>query len=136
MNYILRNGLVFMMIDLHKLADAVNAELEFWSNDIDEKCKAEVTNVAKDALNLLKNHPNIPVRTGKYKKGFRIKVSADGAGYRRMKIYNTKYQLTHLLEHGHVIAATGGRSKAYPHWRDAQDLIDTLPKRLEEVVGG
>ena len=54
-------------------------------------------------------------------------------GYKRNLVASKKYQLTHLLEYGHL-TRSGTRTKAFPHWQHAQEIADTLPERLKEVI--
>ena len=86
----------------------------------------------------LSNDSSIPQSTSRqkhYKKSFAIKKGKDG----EYTIYNKKYRLTHLLENGHDIYAngvnTGKRTRAFPHWKQANDkaqgLVAEIKKRLE-----
>ena len=106
-------------------------------NDFDEEVSSvlaeEVEAVSGEILRTLRNHPNIPKKTGKYRKGFRIKKTKS---FRQSGavVYNEEYQRTHLLENGHALPQ-GGRAKAFPHWRDAQKLAEELPDRIAERIG-
>ena len=75
--------------------------LNEYSDDIQEAITLEAQNVAKKAQNELKN--TSPKRTGKYRKGWRVKTEK-GRGYVECIVHNaTDYQLTHLLEFPHII---------------------------------
>lgn len=54
----------------------------------------------KRAVKLLKQKSK--VRTGAYKKGWKADVTTDETGT-ECTVHNRVYQLTHLLENGHVI---------------------------------
>lgn len=58
-----------------------------------------------------------PVRTGKYKKGWRAVEDKDYLGNVSVVVWNeTDWQLTHLLENGHAIVnKKGGVGRASPH---------------------
>ena len=124
------------MTSIDDFAEVVFKELKNFSEDVDEMLKDEVSAVAKEAKHNLDTNPNIPKRTGKYRRSFRLNKVADGTGYRRYKLRNIKYQITHLLEDGHDVVLksgvkTGKRTRAFPHWKYAQEIIDTLPERLK-----
>ena len=122
------------MISADELSEAIFGELKTFSEEVDEALKDEVDKVTKEAKKSLDNNSVIPVRTGAYRRGFRIKKVADGMGYRRNRICNKEYRLTHLLEKGHA-TRNGSRTKAYPHWKHAQEIVDTLPERLIRRLG-
>ena len=111
----------------------INAQLEEYTEEVDEKLQGEIDSLSKEIVNLLKNHPNIPEKTGKYKKSFVVRTVAKGKGFKRNVVANRKYRLTHLLEDGHL-TKNGGRTRAFPHWKDAQEMAETLPERLEKKL--
>lgn len=74
--------------------------LDEYSSDIQEAITEKAIEVAKQGANELKT--NSPKRTGKYKKGWRVKTTK-GPGFVNCVIHNaTDYQLTHLLEKPHL----------------------------------
>ena len=116
-------------MDIDELAKAIAHEVESYTKEVDDVMKDEIDKLSNELVRDLKNDPIIPERTGKYKKGFRVKKTAEGTGYKKNTIYNTKYRLTHLLERGHE-TRNGGRTKAYPHWEHAQEKAETLDERI------
>lgn len=85
---------------------------------------------AKDCAAKLRN--TSPKRTGKYAKSWTSKK--EGGGY---VVYNKKhYQLTHLLENGHVIRnkyGTYGRAPAIKHIEPVEKSgIDEFQVRISE----
>ncbi|MEG1520133.1 MAG: hypothetical protein RR458_04020, partial [Clostridia bacterium] len=82
----------------------------------------------------LKNDAIITIRSGRYKKSFYAKTVAEGRGYKRIKIANRQYRLTHLLENGHLTRNGISSTRKFPHWIHAQETAETLPKRLEEII--
>ena len=125
-----------MNIQIEDLASTIMAELERYSDDVDEVVKEVIDEVADDTVDNLLNNNDIPIKTGKYKRGFRKTTVAEGKGYKRVKVNNKRHQLTDLLEHGHVTRNGTSRSKAFPHWAEAAKIVDTLDKRVEERLEG
>ena len=120
-------------MNVSDLATAISSELESYSREVDQKMQKEVDAISKEIVKELKNNPDIPVRTGNYKKSFYVKNSAKGMGYKRNIVANKEYQITHLLETRHL-TSTGRRPRAFPHWAQAQKIADTLPERLKKVL--
>lgn len=121
------------MANVDELSNLILKELEDYNAEVDEIMQNEVDKIAAEITTDLKNDATIPKRTGKYKKGFYLKKVAQGKGYNRVVVANRKYQLTHLLEYGHV-TKTGSRTKAFPHWKKAQEKANTLPERIRKAV--
>lgn len=75
---------------------------------------------AKDTADRLKN--TSPRRKGKYARGWSVRRSPDSAhGH---VVYNRVYQLTHLLEYGHIVRnkfGTYGRARARRHIEPAEE---------------
>ena len=118
-------------VDIDGLAAAIAEELEGYSQEVDDIMQDEIDTLSKEVRNNLKNNPIIPEKTGEYKKSFYIKKVAQGKGYKRLRVANKKHQLTHLLDEGHL-TSNGKRTKAFPHWKEAQQLADTLPERMKK----
>lgn len=123
------------MISTDELSEAIFSELKAFNEKVDKSLKREVNKVTKEVRESLVNHPNLQpghgaYRTGKYLRGFRVKKVADGEGYIRNKVCNKEYRLTHLIEKGHKAGKKKVQTRAFPHWKDAQDIVDTLPERL------
>ena len=125
------------MPGIEDFADAVMEVLQEESDRIEELSREEITAVAKETLNTLRNHPNIPERTGDYKKSFALKKTSDSKGELAYTLHNKapEYRKAHLLEYGYA-KRNGGRVRAFPHWKDAQEIVDELPERLKRRVEG
>jgi hypothetical protein len=103
-----------------------------------EEVKSAVKDVSKSCLNEIKQ--NSPRLTGDYKKGWRRRTAFESRQDLRVEIYNkTNYQLTHLLEFGHVIK--NGTHREYgtvsgrPHIRPAEQRAEQeLEKRIKAVL--
>lgn len=123
-----------MNIGIDDLADAIIAELEQYNQEVTDELKEEIQETAKICGKEIKL--NSPKLTGSYKKGWRVKKVYEDQNDIRVKIFNkTDYQLTHLLEHGHIKAG-GGRVDAHPHIGPAeQKASERLGKRVKVIVG-
>lgn len=107
-----------MSHNVDKLAGEVAAMLEAYTDEVTEAVKAECETVADECLKEIRAAS--PVKTGKYKKGWKKKVEYEGKEDIRIRVYNAKYPgLTHLLEKGHA-KANGGRVAAIPHIEPAE----------------
>lgn len=75
------------------------------------------------------------VRTGRYLKSWRVKVTTKG-DKTEATIYAAapRYRLTHLLEHGHA-TANGGRVSGQPHIGPAEQwAIGEYARALKEEI--
>ena len=116
-----------MAIDLTK---DLMRELNAYAQDIKDEMEQEAHNVAKKTAKKLKS--TSPRKTDKYRKGWRAKKVNTAS-----VVHNaTDYQLTHLLEHGHV-NRDGSFTAARPHIADAeQEAIEEYLKKVEEAIKG
>lgn len=127
--------------DVTAVVSALNREC---NNTVEEVDKA-ITEAGRAALDYLLN--NSPVDTsnsgklhviskgknkgslkgssGAYRKGWRIKTYTEN-GVKAVKVYNeTCYQLTHLLEFGHL-AKNGKFVQPVPHIKQAEELAERV----------
>ena len=117
------------------LSREVMAELHAYCDEVTEAVKAEVNTVAKECLREIK--ANSPVRTGRYRKGWRKEVAFESRDDIRISVRNkTCPGLTHLLENGHAKAG-GGRVEGIPHIKPAElhaaeNLADKVKVRLKK----
>lgn len=93
--------------------------------------------VAKEACQKLKN--TSPRKTGDYAKGWRVKRERGTAGINTVIVHNaTGYQLTHLLENGHVIVnakGTYGRTNGIKHIAPVEEWAsEELPREIEREL--
>ena len=108
------------------LADKIVEGLKEFDQEFNEKMKEATDKVAKDTVEELKN--TSPKRTGAYAKDWTQKTAFENNRSKRNTVYNRKhYQITHLLEYGHV-GRNGKRVKAVPHIKAAEE------KAIEEFI--
>lgn len=103
------------------------------NKDVEKSAKTNIQKVAKEAAQKLKN--TSPVRTGSYASGWGTKKEGD----MDVIVHNrTDYQLTHLLENGHIIRnkkGTYGRVPGIKHIKPVEDwAVDELPRRIIEDI--
>ena len=128
-----------MNVKVDDLARLIAKELEDYSEEVEEIVKETIEKVAKDALNSLKNDPEVKSLdgTGEYAKSFYInnlyKTRGKNKGYHKLVLHNKKYRIGHLLEFGHA-KQNGGRTRSFPHWANAQKIADTLEDRIKEAI--
>ena len=101
--------------------------------DVKNSAKRNIDRVSKESVQKLKN--TSPVKTGSYAKGWGTKKVGD----MDVVVHNrTDYQLTHLLENGHVIRnkkGTYGRTSGIKHIAPVEEwAVDELPRRIIEDI--
>ena len=122
--------------DVTAVVSALNREC---NNTVEEVDKA-ITEAGRAALDyLLENSPvdtsksaklhisggKLKGSSGLYRKGWRIKTYTEN-GVKAVKVYNeTCYQLTHLLEFGHL-AKNGKFVQPVPHIKQAEELAERI----------
>ena len=106
-------------ISVDQLADAVNDALEEYSKLADETMRKAVTDAGKTVKNSIKERA--PVKSGKYAKSWSVKNTKMNAHVLEVTVYSrNRYQLAHLLEHGHA-KRNGGRTRAQVHIAPAEE---------------
>lgn len=117
------------------LAVEIMAELSQYSQEVTDAIKEEVKQAAEECVREIK--AKSPVKTGKYKRGWRYKVVFENNEDIRIRVYNSaKPSLTHLLEFGHA-SRNGGRVEGIPHIRPAeQNAAKKLENKAKAVVRG
>lgn len=104
----------------------VTAQMNEIMDDYSEAARRAVDESAKEAANVSMNQlrNTSPKRTGKYARSWTVKKETHGRVSDYI-VHNTKhYQLTHLLENGHVIknkSGTYGRTRPIKHIAPAED---------------
>lgn len=122
--------------DVTAVVTALNRECNNTVEEVD-KAIAEAGRAALDYL--LENSPvdtsksaklhisggKLKGSSGLYRKGWRMKTYTEN-GVKAVKVYNeTCYQLTHLLEFGHL-AKNGKFVQPVPHIKQAEELAERI----------
>lgn len=119
-----------LTVELQKVFEEYSEEVKRATNNAAEK-------VAKESLSKLKN--TSPRKTGSYARGWAIKRERGVSGINTVTIHNkTDYQLTHLLENGHVIRnkkGTYGRAPGHKHIQPVEEWANNeLPLEIEREL--
>ena len=80
---------------------------------------------------------NAPKDTGAYAKSWSVKKTKETSNSLEVTVYSkNRYQLAHILEHGHAKRG-GGRVAARPHIAQAeQSAVETLDSEIAKALGG
>lgn len=122
-------------VSVDQMADAITqsmAEYVDLSNEVMKECITETSKSVKKEI-----QENAPIRTGKYKKSWAAKTVKENANSLTMVIHSRdRYQIAHLLEHGHAKRG-GGRVAAIPHIAPAEQRgAEELVSRIERGLSG
>lgn len=113
------------------LGEAIKKELESMNQEVIDKCNEAADRASAQGVKDLK--ATSPKDTGRYAKTWKRQKEADRLGTVSYTIYNDKnYRLTHLLEFGHVIKATGERKPGSKTRTREQPHIDTVNKKISQ----
>lgn len=117
-----------------QLSEVIMEGLEEYKKLSTDAMKEAVEKTAKDVKKEIQG--KAPVRTGKYKKSWKVTKTEESAEKLVMTVHAGRYQLTHLLEHGHAKRG-GGRVAAIPHIAPAEadgvkELEDEITDALEK----
>lgn len=115
------------------IGEKLSAALGECQKEIEDAVTETLQETAKEALEVLKTNVKIPRKTGEYAEGFYMKKKTKGTNLAFL-VRNKKYRIGHLLENPHKTRNKAKMSRAFPHWRDAQKVADTLPERLKEAL--
>lgn len=113
-------------VQMKEVLDKIN-------KDVETSTRKNIDRTAKESVQKLRN--TSPKKTGSYAKGWGTKKQGD----MDVVVHNrTDYQLTHLLENGHVIRnkkGTYGRTHGIKHIAPVEEwAADELPRRIMEDI--
>lgn len=120
-------------VTVDKMAAAIMEGLQEYADLATEDMKKAVrktgSTVKKDIT------ANAPKKTGAYSKSWAVKTTKETSTALELTVHSkNKYQLAHLLEHGHAKRG-GGRTKAQPHIAPAEQAgIKQLEEEIERSL--
>ena len=121
-------------VTVDEMDQAIQEQLQKYTGSITEDMKDSLRESAKEIRKDISR--NSPVRTGRYKKSWSVKkLSEDSTGLDLVVHSKNRYQLTHLLEHGHALR-NGGRVEGKPHIKPAEEagkkkLVESLKEKIQ-----
>lgn len=126
-----------------ELDEAIREQLETYNEEIRQNLNKNYKEVADKTADTLKKGGSYKERTGKYTPDWSV-TDRKGIGAiqgESYSVHNRKhYQLTHLLEKGHV-TRSGSRTRAFEHIlpaeQAAQELaVEAVEKAVRDANGG
>ena len=121
-------------VSIDEMENAIMEELEKYADLAADELKAAVKETAASVRKDIQ--AGAPVHTGKYKKSWSVKnVREDSESIELVVHSRNRYQIAHLLEHGHAKRG-GGRVAAKPHIASAEQrgnekLVQTIEQKLK-----
>ena len=121
-------------VSIDEMDNAIMEELEKYADLAADELKAAVKETAASVRKDIQ--AGAPVDTGKYKKSWSVKnVREDSESIELVVHSRNRYQIAHLLEHGHAKRG-GGRVAAKPHiaaaeQRGNEKLVTTIEQKLK-----
>ena len=101
------------------LADAIMDGLKEYADLATDMVKDAVKDVSQNVKKDIQ--ANAPKRTGRYKKSWTVKKTAESSTSLTMTVHSKdRYQIAHLLEHGHAKRG-GGRVAGREHITPAEE---------------
>lgn len=118
-------------VKISDLSKEIAKNLKTYTKEVTEGMDKAKVYAANEGVKHLKSSSR-PKLTGDYLAGWARKKVGDA-----QVIHNkTDYQLTHLLENGHV-NRDGGRMPGYPHIRPTEEEVNKLyVDEVEKVIRG
>ena len=121
-------------VSIDEMDNAIMEELEKYADLATDELKAAVKETAASVRKDIQ--AGAPVDTGKYKKSWSVKnIREDSESIELVVHSRNRYQIAHLLEHGHAKRG-GGRVAAKPHIASAEQrgnekLVQTIEQKLK-----
>ena len=117
-------------IRIDELADTVMKGLKEYAQLAADDLKEDVKKAGKTVKQQIES--TAPRKTGKYAKSWMVKKTRETSDSIQVVVHSkNRYQLAHLLEHGHAKRG-GGRTRAFPHIAPAEQAgTEQLMKDIE-----
>lgn len=122
-------------VRIDQMADAImqglNEYAELATEDMKKAVKAASKTVKKEI------QAGAPQKSGAYSKSWAVKTVRETANSLEQTVHSkNRYQLAHLLEHGHAKRG-GGRVSGKAHIAPAEQMgIEQLEDAIEKALGG
>ena len=115
----------------NEIMEGLKEYADLASDDVKKAVRKAGNTVRKDISE------NAPKDTGAYAKSWSVKKTKETSNSLEVTVYSkNRYQLAHLLEHGHAKRG-GGRVAARPHIAQAeQSAVETLDSEIAKALGG
>lgn len=129
-----------MNIAINDLAETVREELEAYAGAVAGDVKDAVKDVAKECRKSIMDRARQLFRTHSvksYAKSWKAKTVEENSAGVRIVIYSTKYQIAHLLEHGHKVVVKGrvyGQTQPRPHIAPAEREAETKLNKAVKIA--
>ena len=121
-------------VTINELADAVMEGLIDYVDLATDEMKKCVKDAGKTVKEEIKKEA--PIESGKYRDSWTMRKTKENSTTLELTVHSkTRYQLAHLLEHGHAKRG-GGRVPGKPHIAPAEqcgekELIQNIERRLQ-----
>ena len=124
------------MANKNSVSAQIENILEEYDADLKKTTNSVMDKVSKESVQKLKN--TSPKRSGEYAKSWTKKKIKGSGGIDTVIVHNKKYQLTHLLENGHIVRnkkGTYGRTSGIKHIAPVEEwAIDEFPAEIEREL--
>ena len=117
-------------ISYDQLSNELQKQLSEFSTEVTEGLNKAFKEVAEAGVEELQRTRPYHNRTGQYSKNFAVTQRKNARSVTGAEGYTKRYQITHLLEHGHL-TRSGSRAQAFPHWEAAQATVE---KKAQEAI--
>ena len=122
-------------VSIDQMASAIMEGLQEYAELATDDLKQSVKKAGKTVKDEIAQ--TAPKDTGKYAKSWTVKTVKETSNTLDVVVYSkNRYQIAHLLEHGHAKRG-GGRVAARPHIAPAEEkALETLEREVEKALGG
>ena len=122
-------------VSIDQMASAIMEGLQEYADLATDDLKQSVKKAGKTVKYGIAQ--TAPKDTGKYAKSWTVKTVKETSNTLDVVVHSkNRYQIAHLLEHGHAKRG-GGRVAARPHIAPAEEnAIETLEREVEKALGG
>lgn len=122
-------------VSIDRMASAIMEGLQEYADLATDDLKKAVKDAGKSVKDEISQ--KAPKDTDKYAKSWAVKTVKETSNSLGVVVHSkNRYQIAHLLEHGHAKRG-GGRVAARPHIAPAEEkAVQTLESEVEKALGG